>query len=106
MSLQEEVGRAIRRHREHRGLSQAHLAEAIGRSLQSVGKIERGRSAPTFDTLEAISRVLATPVRDFFPTADPGEDESIGRVVALLAPLSPAERAWAEGVLAAMLRRA
>jgi hypothetical protein len=63
------------------------------------------------DTPEAISHVLATPVRDFFLTADPGE-ESIGRALtgeaeekAAHAPLTPSERAWAEGVLVAVLRR-
>jgi len=105
MALQMEVGRAIRKHRERRGMSQTVLAEAIGRSLQSVGKIERGRSAPTFETLQAMSRVLATPVRDFFPSAGDEQDEVSGRVSELLSHLSPSERTWVEGVLIAMLRR-
>jgi len=107
-TLKADVGAAIRRHRELLGLSQADLAEAIGRSIQALGEIERGRSAPSFETLEAISRVLGTPVRDFFPGhPEVREDDGpagAGRVLALLLPLSPQERAWVERVLVALLR--
>jgi transcriptional regulator with XRE-family HTH domain len=103
--LKEEVGRAIRRRREALGLSQADLAEAIGRSIQSVGEIERGRSAPTFETLDAIAGVLGAPVRDFFPGHPEVQEDANSRLLGLIAPLGPEERAWVERVLAAVLRR-
>jgi transcriptional regulator with XRE-family HTH domain len=123
MALRDELGRAIRTERERRGLSQSALAEAVGVSLQSIGKIERGRSAPSFDTLEAIARELAVPVRDFFSAPD-GSAYEAERVAALLAPLGqdaraqvhrllyaflkaePGDREQAERVLLTLLRRA
>ena len=99
MALREELGLAIRRERERRGMSQSALAEAVGVSLQSIGKIERGRSAPGFDTLEAIARVLAVPVREFFPFDDAAPDAPVARIAALLAPLTEAERQQAERLL-------
>lgn len=99
MALRDDLGRAIRLLREQRGMSQTALAEAVGVSLQSIGKIERGRGAPTFDTLEAIARVLATPVRELFPAGDTAADSTSARIAALLAPMTEAERAQAERVL-------
>jgi transcriptional regulator with XRE-family HTH domain len=99
MALRDELGRAIRSERERRGMSQSALAEAVGVSLQSIGKIERGRSAPSFDTLEAIGRVLAVPVREFFPAGNAAADPPAVRITALLAPLTGAEREQAERLL-------
>lgn len=38
----------------------------IERTVDAVSALERGRSLPSFDTLERLSRVLDVPVRDFF----------------------------------------
>ena len=103
MGLQQDLGRQVRLHRERNGLSQVDLAEAIGRSVQMLGRIERGRSAPSLDTLEEIARVLQTPVRDFFGSG-PAE-EGIGRIVQRLSGLNPDEIDWVDHVVAAALRR-
>jgi transcriptional regulator with XRE-family HTH domain len=103
MGLQQELGRQVRLHRERSGLSQVDLAEAIGRSVQMLGRIERGRSAPSLDTLEEIARVLQTPVRDLFGSG-PAE-EGVGRIVQRLSGLSPDEIDWIDHVVAAALGR-
>ena len=103
MGLQQELGRQVRLHRERSGLSQVDLAEAIGRSVQMLGRIERGKSAPSLDTLEEIARVLQTPVRDFFGSG-PAE-AGAGRIVQRLAGLSPAEIEWIDNLVAAALGR-
>ena len=105
MSLKAELGRAVRIHRERMGMTQLELGEAVGRSLQAIGAIERGQSLPALETLEAIARALQTPLRAFFPPAEPPEDEATARILARLAALQPAERAWVDAVLTAMLRR-
>ena len=103
MGLQQDLGRQVRLHRERSGLSQVDLAEAIGRSVQMLGRIERGRSAPSLDTLEEIARVLQTPVRDFF---EPGQvEEGVGRIVQRLSGLTPGEVEWVDQVVAAALGR-
>jgi len=87
-------------------MSQADLAEAIGRSLQTVGKIERGKSAPSFETLQALGRVLEVPVSAFFQIGphEAGADDALARIVGRLAPLPPEKLAWIETVIAAALR--
>jgi transcriptional regulator with XRE-family HTH domain len=106
MALQEEIGRAIRRRRERLGMSQAELGHAIKRSTQAVGKIERGKTGPTYETLQLIATALGSPVRDFFPAEDQVEDDVTGRIVARLNALSLLERAWIEDILSAILRGA
>lgn len=103
MSLKVELGRAVRLHRERVGLTQLALGEAIGRSLQTIGNIERGQSLPTLDTLEAIAGALKTPLREFFPRPGVAEDEVTQRIVARVASLSETERLWVDRVLGSML---
>lgn len=101
MTLQRQVGQAIRRHRERRRMSQSDLAEACGRSLQTIGSIERGRSAPTFETLEAIGRALDVPVWQlFFTPREP--TEAVNRITHLVSGRSEADLYKAERVLLAM----
>src|SRR3569832_2030570 len=105
MSLKSELGQAVRLHRERMGLTQLQLGEAIGRSLQAVGNIERGRSLPGLDTLQAIADALQPPLREFFPAADSPQDEASRRTIARIAGLSEPERAWVDAVLTQMIRR-
>ena len=67
MSLAREVGRCIRALRRQRGLTQAALAELIDRSEVAVRAIERGASAPSFETLERLTRALDIPAAGLFP---------------------------------------
>jgi transcriptional regulator with XRE-family HTH domain len=105
MSLKSELGRAVRLHRERMGLTQLQLGEAIGRSVQAVGNIERGRSLPGLDTLEAIAEALQTPLREFFPAQEIPQDEVSRRTIARIAGLSEPERVWIDAVLTEMIRR-
>ena len=106
MGLQQELGRQVRLHRERGGLSQVDLAEAIGRSVQMLGRIERGKSAPSLDTLEEIARVLQTPVQAFFASGEGGQaEEGVGRIVQRLSGLNPDEIEWIDHLVAAALRR-
>ncbi len=52
------VGRNIRAAREAREMTQEQFAEAIGRHIDSVSLIERGRTLPALDTLIAISNIV------------------------------------------------
>lgn len=65
-SLQAIVGDHVRRLRTARGLTQSALAEAIGRSTDLVSRIERGESAPSFDTLEQLCAVLEVSAATLF----------------------------------------
>lgn len=58
MELQSRIGVGVREIRTQLGLSQEALADTIGRSVDTVSLIERGKISPTLDTLDALSRGL------------------------------------------------
>lgn len=105
MSLKSELGRAVRLHRERAGLTQLQLGEAVGRSVQAIGNIERGQSLPGLDTLQAIADTLKTPLREFFPAEDSPQDEVSRRTLARISGLSEPERVWVDAVLTEIIRR-
>lgn len=65
-SLEEQVGALVRHHRKLAGLTQAELAERIGRQTGAVTRIETGEAAPSFETLSSLARALDVEMRDFF----------------------------------------
>ena len=54
----------VRVWREHRGLTQAQLAEAAGVTQSMVAMIERGDRRGTVDTLNVIARALKVELED------------------------------------------
>ena len=54
-------GRQLRDARRARGITQSALAERIDRSLEMVGRLERGEIAPSFETIERIVKELEVP---------------------------------------------
>jgi len=67
------VGRAIARRRVQRRLSQADLAEAVGRDLTAIARWETGRRLPTTLSLLNVARALGCPVDALLPSReDPG----------------------------------
>lgn len=74
MTLTRAVGRCVRALRKRRGLTQARLAELIDRSEVSVRAIERGASAPSFETLERLALALDIPAAGLFPVVRPGDE--------------------------------
>ncbi|MDR7230978.1 transcriptional regulator with XRE-family HTH domain [Caulobacter sp. BE264] len=107
--LRTQVGLAIRHQRKMKGWSQAQLAEKIGRTVETVNKIERGLSAPSFETLEALSRVLGVPVGTLFWADGLGsagaETDSLQRLVARLSVLDSDDIDWADRLLSLALAR-
>lgn len=51
-------GRAVRKNRKNRKMTQEGLGEAVGLTRGMIGQMERGTAAPSFATIEAISEVL------------------------------------------------
>lgn len=54
-------GRQLREARRSKGMTQAALAERIDRSLEMVGRLERGEIAPSFETIERLVAELDVP---------------------------------------------
>jgi len=66
VDLKRITGMRLRAERLARGLTQEHVAEAIGRTVETVSNIERGRAFPGLDTLEQICRLLGIPLASLF----------------------------------------
>lgn len=55
-------GRNVRAERIAQGLTQAALADAVSLSAESISNLERGKHAPSFETLIALSEHLGISV--------------------------------------------
>lgn len=68
--LQKLFGQELRNTRRARGLTQAELAERIDRSLDMVGRLERGQISPSFETIERVIEALEVPAANLFGGTD------------------------------------
>ena len=60
------VGRNIRAARRARGLSQWQLAERSELSADFIGKVERGTTSPSIQSLHQMAEALRLPLPDLF----------------------------------------
>lgn len=70
----------LRSFRKQAELTQAGLAEKIGRTDEAISNIERGKSLPSLETLLAIADALQLPLRDFFPSGNFDDRVSVNRL--------------------------
>ncbi|HTN06933.1 helix-turn-helix domain-containing protein [Agriterribacter sp.] len=61
--LVRDVGTAIKKRRKALKITQPHLAELAGISVNSLYKIERGDANPTLDLVEKIADVLGLEIK-------------------------------------------
>lgn len=107
-SLEQQVGELVKHHRKLAGLTQAQLAERIGRQTGAVTRIETGEAAPSFETLSSLAAALGVEVRDFFGVGDhpvrAGTSDPLVSIVAKLTPLDSAALAAVDDMIGAALR--
>jgi transcriptional regulator with XRE-family HTH domain len=77
------VGRNIRAARRALGLSQWQLAERSGLSADFIGKVERGTTSPSIESLNHIAKALSLPLTDLFE-GHPGADAPQGTLIELI----------------------
>jgi len=65
-TLRKKFGQRLRGIRLSRRMSQERFAEALGISVDFLSLVERGRNAPSFETLEKFSKRLKMPVASLF----------------------------------------
>lgn len=104
MELQRILGANIRQHRRSKRWTLERLASEVGVSRETIGKIERGVSAPLFDTVEKIAKALNTsPSKLFgaesFPSGERGK--KLLEIHTLLANLNDKQLASVHRMLAA-----
>jgi len=102
--LKTVVGQNLRRLRARANLNQAELADRVDRSVNMIGKIERGEMAPSFDTIVRLCAVLDAAPAELFLTDGASLEELEGRYAAVFAitkRLSDREMDRAVGILRA-----
>lgn len=89
MELQRLFGANVRHQRRAKGWTLEYLGGQVGVSRETIGKIERGRSAPLFETAEKIAEALDVPAPTLFGmTAAPGSGERARLLTEVHATLS------------------
>lgn len=63
-NLNQMVGIRIQTLRKLRGLTQEQLAEAIGKTVETISNIERGKKLPGLATLNDIRNALKVPLSE------------------------------------------
>jgi transcriptional regulator with XRE-family HTH domain len=99
----------VRHHRERAGLTQGEVAEKINKALETVSSIERGKSAPSFETLSDLSDALGVPVREFFGAgaydAKAGRNDPLVRLIDRVAGLGDDDIDWVDRLVTTALAR-
>jgi transcriptional regulator with XRE-family HTH domain len=65
-----EFGKAVRKLRLERGITQQQLADACGLDLSYIGQIERGQRNPTLGVIHGIAKVLDTKISELLKKAN------------------------------------
>lgn len=107
-TLREQVGALIRHHRRELGWTQDVLAEKTGRSVEMINRLERGKTAPSFETLEALAAGFDIPIRDLFglgPFAVREDTDPMGRLLVRIAGLDPEDIDWLDRLVSVALNR-
>jgi transcriptional regulator with XRE-family HTH domain len=86
MDLKRHIAIKLRAIRKDRKLTQEELADLIGRSVDAVSNIERGKGLPSLGTLESIAVKLQIPIGEFFENVR-GKGRQNDKRVALLTHL-------------------
>jgi transcriptional regulator with XRE-family HTH domain len=73
MDIAVTIGERIRFFRRAKKMTQARLAEAVGRSDDAISQFERGLNVPSVETLIALSRTFSVPVDALLTSGRPGE---------------------------------
>lgn len=106
-SLRRQVGTKVRHYRERAGLTQTELGDLIGKSLETIGRIERGTTAPSLALLEKLADALKVEPRDLLGTGSHAvktrKTDPLAQIIDHLAGLSDADLARAEKLLGAVI---
>jgi transcriptional regulator with XRE-family HTH domain len=92
--VKRRLGMRVQALRRQRRLTQEQLAEAIGRSVDTISNIETGRLSTRIDTATKLADVLGTSLAELFEfderslsSGDRNRRAAIDRLVQLLEPL-------------------
>lgn len=106
MAIEQRIGRRAAEARRLAGLTQEQLAEQVGVSVQTVGRLERGEQAPPLARLEKIAEALGVDLADLMraPARQTRRERALERL-AVAVRLAPAEEIELVADLAEAVRR-
>lgn len=106
MDLYQALGAHIRHHRRAQEMTQEALAERVNVPVEIIGKIERGTTTSSFETVEKIASALILPPLALFgvgvdaiPSGERGK--LLARITTSLAGMNEVEMARAAKMLEA-----
>jgi transcriptional regulator with XRE-family HTH domain len=110
MELRQAFGSNVRHHRRAVGITQEKLAEIVEVSIETIGKIERGVAAPSFDTVEKIATALCLSPLALFGATDAATPKGergklLVRIQQCLAAMNENQLARAANILDAFMGR-
>ncbi|MBN8816058.1 MAG: helix-turn-helix transcriptional regulator [Sphingomonas sp.] len=103
MNLKDRVASRIKTIRKLRQLTQEQLAQRVDRTVFAISQLERGRSLPSFETLERLSVALEVPVKEFFDDGSETAGMSSHRLI-LTTAVADRVRSMADDQIEATLR--
>ncbi|GAK43410.1 helix-turn-helix transcriptional regulator [Paenibacillus sp. UMB7766-LJ446] len=98
-TIAEQIGSIIRKLRTEKGLTQQALADEIGSSFSFVGRVERGESNITLETIIKISSALNIEFFELMSLGRRQDSEDIMEIHALLLKRSEKEQRKALNIL-------
>jgi transcriptional regulator with XRE-family HTH domain len=87
MELKDRIAVRLQAVRKIRRITQNELADRTGRSVDAISNIERGKSLPSLEMLQAIAKALDLSIAEFF-TTDANERSGGNKRFALLVRLN------------------
>lgn len=93
--LKRFFGLRVQALRRRRGLTQEELAEAIGRSVDTISNIERGFSSTRIETAQTIADTIGVSLSELFELDESAGDrgrehrQAMERVIQRIKPFSP-----------------
>jgi len=100
IDLKNEIGIRVKSARNMRGMTQAELADTIDKSFETISNLERGKTAPNFNTLSEIASALNVDIKFFFEFESNGNSPHRSR---LLGELNATTLSVDDGKLALIL---
>ena len=70
MTTKHRLGVRVRTIRKQKGITQDQLAARMGRSVDALSNIERGKSLPSFQTIEQLCEALEIELKTLFDFTD------------------------------------
>lgn len=98
-TIAEQIGAIVRKLRTEQGLTQQAIADEIGSSFSFVGRVERGESNITIETIIKISNALNIEFFEFMSLGRRQDSEDIMAIHALLLKRSEKEQRKALNIL-------